>query len=188
MINRFGEDYVERHIKSIVVLPKKKRLKVDLIVCRQEQGYVSVWNDDTEEEEAFYPTKDQSELGKRNDATNGRFLNMVRAFKTVRNMVCDEHEGEYHIPSHAIECMLFWVKAKTYKKIRDNNAEQDARKLFLAVEQSVRARLKNIEDLDEATEINGIKSLFSNWNEYNIVLEFWNDLHDYLTSNYDFER
>lgn len=188
LINRFGEDYVERHIKSIVVLPKKKRLKVDLIVCRQEQGYVSVWNDDTEEEEAFYPTKDQSELGKRNDATNGRFLNMVRAFKTVRNMVCDEHEGEYHIPSHVIECMLFWVKAKTYKKRRDNNAEQDARKLFLAVEQSVRARLKNIEDLDEATEINGIKPLFSNWDEYNIVLEFWNDLHDYLTSNYDFER
>ena len=84
--------------------------------------------------------------------------------------------------------MLFWVKAKTYKKIRDNNAEQDARKLFLAVEQSIRARLKNIEYLDEATEINGIKSLFSNWDEYNIVLEFWNDLHDYLTSNYDFER
>ena len=49
-------------------------------------------------------------------------------------------------------------------------------------------KAKNIEDLDEATEINGIKSLFSNWNEYNIVLEFWNDLHDYLTSNYDFER
>ena len=103
-------------------------------------------------------------------------------------MVCDEHEGEYHIPSHVIECMLFWVKAKTYKKIRDNNAEQDARKLFLAVEQSVRARLKNVEDLEEAKEINGIKSLFSNWEEYNIVLEFWNDLHDYLTSNYDFER
>ena len=159
-----------------------------MIVCRQEQGYVSVWNDETEEEEAFYPTKDQSELGKRNDATNGRFLNMVRAFKTVRNMVCKEHDGEYHIPSHAIECMLFWVKAKTYKNIRDKNAEQDARKLFLAIEQSVRARLKNIEDLDEATEINGIKPLFSNWDEYNIVLEFWNDLHDYLTSNYDFER
>ena len=103
-------------------------------------------------------------------------------------MVCEEHEGEYHIPSHAIECMLFWVKAKTYKKIRDNNAEQDARKLFLAVEQSVRARLKNIEDLDEATGINGVKPLFSNWDEYNILLEFWNDLHDYLTSNYDFER
>ena len=39
---------------------------------------------------------------------------------------------------------------------------------------------KNIEDLDEATEINGVKPLFSNWDEYNIVLEFWNDLHDYL--------
>lgn len=60
--------------------------------------------------------------------------------------------------------------------------------MFLAIEQSVRARLKNIEDLDEATEINGIKPLFSNWNEYNIVLEFWKDLHYYLVSNYDFER
>ena len=36
LINRFGEDYVERHIKSIVVLPKKKRLKFlsVLILCR----------------------------------------------------------------------------------------------------------------------------------------------------------
>lgn len=185
--NYFSDGSVIHHMRSITIMPTKKRLKVDLVVCRQEQGLVVVWNDTTGKEEKFYPTLDQDKLGKRNDETNGRFLNMVRAFKTVKNLVCQEHEGEYHIPSFTIECMLFWVKKKTYKKVRDNNAEQDARKLFLAVEQSVKARLKNITELDKAKEINDIKPLFSDKDEYKKALCFWKDLHVYLVKRYDFE-
>ena len=70
----------------------------------------------------------------------------------------------------------------------DRNAEVDMKKRFLAVVHSVRAKLKNVKQYGEIKEINGQKQLFKDNQQYKVFIEFWNDLHDYLTSNYDFER
>ena len=188
LINRFGEDYVQRHIKSIVVLPKKKRLKVDLIVCRQGDGEVIALNDNTNKEETFFTPDEQSLIGKLDSSCNGNFTKMVRTFKRLRHLVYQATGKKYYITSHAIECMLFSIRKKIYRTKYDRNAEVDMKKRFLAVVHSVGAKLKNVKHYGEIKEINGQKQLFKENQQYKVFVEFWNDLHDYLVANYDFEK
>ena len=62
------------------------------------------------------------------------------------------------------------------------------KKRFLAVVHSVGAKLKNVKQYGEIKEINGQKQLFKDNQQYKVFVEFWNDLHEYLVANYDFEK
>ena len=187
----FSKKYIVCHSKSIEILPHNDRLKVDLIVCRNDEQSIICWNSKTGKEEQFYPTIDQEKIGKRNDETNGAFLRMVRAFKSLRTKVSKSSDAEYDISSHMIECLLYLVKTRTFRKNRSEDTEESTRKLFLAVEQSVRSKLKNIvnnNDISLYKEVNGIKPLFQTKSQAERTLDFWNEQHKYLATRYTFEE
>ena len=188
MIAYFKFEDVQRKSKAITISPNKKRLKIDLIVCRQGDGEVVALNDNTNKEESFFTPDEQSLIGKLDSSSNGNFSKMVRTFKHLRILVCQAKGNKYHITSHAIECMLFSIRKKIYRTKYDRDVEVDTRKRFLAVVQSVGAKLKNAKQYSKIKEINGQKQLFKDNQQYKVFVEFWNDLHDYLVSNYDFER
>ena len=188
MIAYFKFENVQRKSKAITISPNKKRLKIDLIVCRQGDGAVIALNDNTDKEESFFTPDEQSLIGKLDSSCNGNFTKMVRTFKHLRFLVCQATGKKYYITSHAIECMLFSIRKKIYRTKYDRNAEVDMKKRFLAVVHSVRAKLKNVKQYGEIKEINGQKPLFKDNQQYKVFVEFWNDLHDYLVSNYDFEK
>ena len=188
MVVYFKSENVQRKSKAITISPNKKRLKIDLIVCRQGDGEVIALNDNTNKEESFFTPDEQSLIGKLDSSSNGNFSKMVRTFKHLRLLVCQATGKKYYITSHAIECMLFSIRKKIYRTKYDRNAEVDTKKRFLAVAHSVGAKLKNVKQYSEIKEINGQKQLFKDNQQYKVFIEFWNDLHDYLTSNYDFER
>ena len=188
MVLYFKSENVQRKSKAITISPNKKRLKIDLIVCRQGDGEVIALNDNTNKEESFFTPDEQSLIGKLDSSSNGNFSKMVRTFKHLRLLVCQATGKKYYITSHAIECMLFSIRKKIYRTKYDRNAEVDTKKRFLAVAHSVGAKLKNVKQYSEIKEINGQKQLFKDNQQYKVFIEFWNDLHDYLTSNYDFER
>ena len=188
MVLYFKSENVQRKSKAITISPNKKRLKIDLIVCRQGNGEVIALNDNTNKEETFFTPDEQSLIGKLDSSCNGNFSKMVRTFKHLRHLVCQETGKKYYITSHAIECMLFSIRKKIYRTKYDLNVEVDTKKRFLAVAHSVGAKLKNAKQYSEIKEINGQKQLFKDNQQYKVFIEFWNDLHDYLTSNYDFER
>lgn len=188
MIAYFKFEDVQRKNKAITISSNKKRLKIDLIVCRQGDGAVIALNDNTNKEESFFTPDEQSLIGKLDSSCNGNFSKMVRTFKHLRNLVCQATGKKYYITSHSIECMLFSIRKKIYRTKYDRNVEVDTKKRFLAVVQSVGAKLKNAKQYSEIKEINGQKQLFKDNQQYKVFIEFWNDLHDYLTSNYDFER
>ena len=188
MVLYFKSENVQRKSKAITISPNKKRLKIDLIVCRQGDGEVIALNDNTNKEETFFTPDEQSLIGKLDSSCNGNFSKMVRTFKHLRHLVCQATGKKYYITSHAIECMLFSIRKKIYRTKYDLNVEVDTKKRFLAVAHSVGAKLKNAKQYSEIKEINGQKQLFKDNQQYKVFVEFWNDLHDYLTSNYDFER
>ena len=188
MIAYFKFEDVQRKSKAITISPNKKRLKIDLIVCRQGDGEVVALNDNTKREESFFTPDEQSLIGKLDSSCNGNFTKMVRTFKHLRILVCQAKGNKHHITSHAIECMLFRIRKKIYRTKYDRDVEVDTRKRFLAVVQSVGAKLNNVKQYGEIKEINGQKQLFKDNQQYKVFIEFWNDLHDYLVSNYDFER
>ena len=188
MVLYFKSENVQRKSKAITISPNKKRLKIDLIVCRQGDGEVIALNDNTNKEETFFTPDEQSLIGKLDSSCNGNFSKMVRTFKHLRHLVCQETGKKYYITSHAIECMLFSIRKKIYRTKYDLNVEVDTKKRFLAVAHSVGAKLNNAKQYSEIKEINGQKQLFKDNQQYKVFIEFWNDLHDYLTSNYDFER
>ena len=188
MIAYFKFEDVQRKSKAITISPNKKRLKIDLIVCRQGDGEVVALNDNTKREESFFTPDEQSLIGKLDSSCNGNFSKMVRTFKHLRNLVCQATGKKYYITSHAIECMLFSIRKKIYRTKYDRNVEVDTKKRFLAVVQSVGAKLKNAKQYSEIKEINGQKQLFKDNQQYKVFVEFWNDLHDYLVSNYNFEK
>ena len=188
MVLYFKSENVQRKSKAITISPNKKRLKIDLIVCRQGDGEVVALNDNTNKEESFFTPDEQSLIGKLDSSSNGNFSKMVRTFKHLRLLVCQAAGKKYYITSHAIECMLFSIRKKIYRTKYDRNAEVDTKKRFLAVVQSVGAKLKNVKQYGEIKEINGQKPLFKDNQQYKVFVEFWNDLHDYLVANYDFEK
>ena len=188
MVLYFKSENVQRKSKAITISPNKKRLKIDLIVCRQGDGEVIALNDNTNKEETFFTPDEQSLIGKLDSSCNGNFSKMVRTFKHLRILVCQAKGNKYHITSHAIECMLFSIRKKIYRTKYDRDVEVDTRKRFLAVVQSVGAKLKNAKQYSKIKEINGQKQLFKDNQQYKVFVEFWNDLHDYLVSNYDFEK
>ena len=188
MIAYFKFEDVQRKSKAITISPNRKRLKIDLIVCRQGDGAVIALNDNTDKEESFFTPYEQSLIGNLDSSCNGNFTKMVRTFKHLRHLVYQATGKKYYITSHAIECMLFSIRKKIYRTKYDRNVEVDTKKRFLAVVQSVGAKLKNVKQYGEIKEINGQKQLFKDNQQYKVFIEFWNDLHDYLVSNYDFER
>ena len=188
MIAYFKFEDVQRKSKAITISPNKKRLKIDLIVCRQGDGAVIALNDNTDKEESFFTPYEQNLIGNLDSSCNGNFTKMVRTFKHLRFLVCQATGKKYYITSHAIESMLFGIRKKIYRTKYDRYAEVDTKKRFLAVAHSVGAKLKNVKQYSEIKEINGQKQLFKDNQQYMVFIEFWNDLHDYLVSNYDFER
>ena len=188
MIAYFKFEDVQRKSKAITISPNKKRLKIDLIVCLQGDGEVVALNDNTNKEESFFTPDEQSLIGKLDSSSNGNFSKMVRTFKHLRLLVYEATGKKYYITSHAIECMLFSIRKKIYRTKYDRNAEVDTKKRFLAVVQSVGSKLKNAKQYSEIKEINGQKQLFKDNQQYKVFVEFWNDLHNYLVSNYDFEK
>ena len=174
MVLYFKSENVQRKSKAITISPNKKRLKIDLIVCRQGDGEVVALNDNTNKEESFFTPDEQSLIGKLDSSSNGNFSKMVRTFKHLRLLVCQAAGKKYYITSHAIECMLFSIRKKIYRTKYDRNAEVDTKKRFLAVVQSVGAKLKNVKQYGEIKEINGQKPLFKDNQQYKVFGEFWN--------------
>ena len=80
MVAYFKFENVQRKSKAITISPNKKRLKIDLIVCRQGDGEVIALNDNTNKEESFFTPDEQSLIGKLDSSSNGNFSKMVRTF------------------------------------------------------------------------------------------------------------
>ncbi len=185
---QFGCEFVQKKNRSITILPNKKRLKADLIVCHLEEGQVNVFNEHTGEDEHFYSSEEQRIIGQLNSISNDNYSRMVRTFKSLRENVYTYSGKDYHILSFAIECILFKLHRKLFTKQYDKNKSEDERKRFLAIEAAAMALLENAESLDDIMEINGEKRLFKNKKQYNAFYSYWQGQHNYLTKHYDFQN
>ena len=188
LAQQFGNEYIQKKNRSITILPNKKRLKADLIVCRLEEGQVNVYNEHTGDDEHFYSAEEQRIIGQLNSNSNDNYSRMVRTFKSLRENVYSYAAKDYHILSFAIESVLFRLHHKLYIKKYDNNKIEDERKRFLAIEAATIALFENAKSLDDIMEINGEKRLFKNKKQFSIFYSYWQVQHDYLTNIFDFQK
>lgn len=181
--NKFGKDSVHRLNTAIRIDKNDNRRSVDLMVCKQGEECIIALHDLNGEVE-YYPTLDQRNIGQKNVDANSTYSKMVRTYKSLRNEMKDNIDIK-PITSYTIECLLFIIRPRTFKKKYSNDTEQDSLRRFCAILQAVSARLCNFESAKKFKEINGKKDLFVDEEYFEIVKRYWQDMRNYIKDNYN---
>lgn len=181
--NEFGENSVHRLNTAIRIDKNGNRRGIDLVVCKQGDGCIIALHDKNGEVE-YYPTLDQRNIGQKNVDAKGAYSKMVRAYKSLRNEMIEKIKVK-PITSYTIECLLFIVKPRTFRKAYNKGTELDAQRRFCAILQAVSARLCNYNYAKKFKEINGKKDLFVDNEHFEIVKQYWKDMRNYIKDNYN---
>jgi len=193
LINKYGSESVRRGALSITVIGTTNRTKANIVPCKRiDANQVDALNDKTQKQILFFPDVDIRNVNILNGQNNSNYSKMVRSYKGLKNEMLDEgFDSARSIPSYMIECLLYNVNHDLYdinNKSYSNvtSKEQKYRKMFLDIKGGIFSdQLHDYEHGQQFSEINGKKDLFRNEKQWQETRAFFEDINDYLRSNYD---